>query len=142
MATTSIHERVLIGNRESTQASAVLSQLEHDEGVLAAGRDDDLSHLPPELGRILQQIIAAMATGRTITIGSVPEELTTSTAADLLGISRPTLMKKVAAGEIPAHRVGTHTRLRASDVSDYIRARRARQRAAFEELLAVEDDES
>jgi hypothetical protein len=47
----------------------------------------------------------------------------------------------VAAGEVPAHKVGTHTRLRAADVLELRRARIARQREAFTQLLALEDAE-
>ena len=72
-------------------------------------------------------------------MGSIPSELTTTTAAGMLGISRPTLMKLVHAGEIPAHKVGSHTRINADDVLAYREQIRNRQRAAFDELRAFED---
>ncbi len=61
-------------------------------------------------------------------------------AAEILGISRPTLMKMVKEGTIPASRVGTHTRLQTDDVLSKLRERRERERAAFEALRALEDD--
>lgn len=82
-----------------------------------------------------------MARGGTVTIGSVPEVLTTSAAAGILGISRPTLMKMINTGLIPSHKVGTHHRLRAEDVFAALRARRSRERAAFAELMELEGDE-
>lgn len=97
--------------------------------------------VPPEIGRLLQHVLDVMARGGTVTIGTVPEVLTTSTAAGILGISRPTLMKMIKEGSIPSHMVGTHHRLTAEDVRAALRARRARERAAFEELMELEGDE-
>ncbi|HZK04577.1 MAG TPA: helix-turn-helix domain-containing protein [Actinomycetaceae bacterium] len=74
-----------------------------------------------------------------MTIGTLPKELTTTTAAGILGVSRPTLMKMIGRGEIPAHKVGTHSRLFSRDVLEFRRAQREDARKAFEELRELED---
>ena len=99
------------------------------------------SAVPPELASILTEVIRIVAAGGTVTLGSIPDELTTTNAADMLDISRPTLMKLIQSGEIPAHKVGSHTRLKANDVLAYRERMREQQRAAFRELRAFEDDE-
>lgn len=141
-ATGMVASRVMASDRQARLAGDVLAQLEGSGGVLAVERDGHrVVAIPAEVGKLLQHVLDVMARGGTVTIGSVPEVLTTSTAANILGVSRPTLMKMINRGAIPSHMVGTHHRLRAEDVFAALRARRARERAAFEELLKLEGDE-
>lgn len=96
--------------------------------------------LPAGLAHIIDQVIEAVAGGRSVTIGMLPEELTTTAAADVLGVSRPTLMKMITSGEVAAHKVGSHHRLRRDDVLVAKKARLIRQRQALEELRRLEDE--
>ena len=134
--------RVMATAREARLARDVLDQLEGPDGALAVERDGRRAvAVPPEVGKLLQHVLDVMARGGTVTIGAVPEVLTTSAAAGILGISRPTLMKMINESAIPSHMVGTHHRLKADDVFAALRARRARERAAFAELMELEGDE-
>lgn len=94
---------------------------------------------PAELAAVLAEVVRIV--GGTVTIGSMPDELTTIAAADLLGISRPTLMTLVRDGRIAAHTVGTHTRLDTADVLAYRDRLREQQRTAFQELRDFEEAE-
>jgi excisionase family DNA binding protein len=96
--------------------------------------------VPEELSAIIAQVVDAVARGHVVTVSAMPEELSTTAAAQLLGVSRPTPMRKVNSGEIPSHKVGSHTRLLTADVLNEQHARRRRQLAAFNELRALEDD--
>jgi len=134
--------RLLTTEREAQQARGVVGALQGPEGFLLVGREGaPARQLPDDLGVLLQHVLEAVASGSSVTVSAIPPELTTSSAASILGVSRPTLMKMIRDEAIPAHMVGTHTRLKASDVLAARRARRARERAAFEELLKLEDDE-
>ncbi|WP_260684570.1 helix-turn-helix domain-containing protein [Rhodococcus sp. KBS0724] len=77
------------------------------------------SAVPPELANILTEAIRIIAAGGTVTLGSIPDELTTTNAADMLDISRPTLRKLIQSRQIPAHKVGSHTRLKTDEGLDY-----------------------
>ncbi len=58
----------------------------------------------------------------------------------LLGVSRPTLMKLVNGGNVPAHKVGSHTRLNPRDVLRLQELRRIERATAFA-ALRVWDEE-
>ncbi len=133
------NSRLMATPREMSLARDVLKHLEGPQGSLVVKRaDSSVVEVPPEIGRLLQHVLSVMARGGTVTVGSVPEVVTTSAAAEILGISRPTLMKMIRGGEIPSHKVGTHHRLKSEDVFEALRMRRARERAAFERLLELE----
>lgn len=99
--------------------------------------------LETDIQRMLLQTLESVASSGEVTIGRIPEELTSTTAADLLGVSRPTLMKWVRQGEIDSFKVGSHTRFHRKEVLQ-LKARRAEERkTAFDELRSAtaENDE-
>ncbi|HEY5855391.1 MAG TPA: helix-turn-helix domain-containing protein [Aldersonia sp.] len=119
-------------------------EVEQARAVSSAGTanvaDDLTAAMPAELASVISQVIGVLAQGGTVTVGCVPSELTTTTAAKMLDISRPTLMKLVRDGQIPSHKVGSHTRLRSKDVIDYRARLREQERQAFDDLRAFEDE--
>ncbi len=140
MATVVAPGRLLTTDRDAALAANVLNELDGPDGSLAVQRPGAAPReLPREVGVLLQQVLEGVASGHEVSVSAVPRELTTSTAANLMGISRPTLMKMVDRGEIPAHKVGTHTRLESADVFAFLRAQQERRRAAFDELRELLD---
>lgn len=134
------HDRVMTTGEEAELASQVLRDLRGSEGALnVERRGERVGALPAPIGQILQHVLEVMARGGTVTVSAVPAELTTSAAASILRVSRPTLMKLIRDGEIAAHKVGSHHRLMADDVFALRRERRARERAAFDELRELDD---
>jgi excisionase family DNA binding protein len=84
-------------------------------------RLDDLE-LPASVGRALSRILHEVSEGHSVVIDTVgPEdpELTTTQAARLLGMSRPTLINLLKDGAIPFRLVGSHRRVALSDVLAY-----------------------
>lgn len=105
----------------------------------AAGGTENTIEVPAELGALLRKVVQTLADGGSVTLQTLPSELTTTVAAAELGVSRPTLVRMIRDGEIPAHKVGSHHRLKLADVQEFRRVRLERQRAAFEELRRLED---
>ncbi|WP_203580808.1 helix-turn-helix domain-containing protein [Microbacterium hibisci] len=108
------------------------------EFVLAAG-GASAADLSPELNSFLVQVLRGLARGR-VSVSTLPEELTTTVAAELVGVSRPTLMKLVRSGELPSRSVGSHTRLATADVLALRRRRAQERREALEALRALDDE--
>ena len=96
--------------------------------------------LPEELYEVLKDVVGALSQGLAITVAPQHTVLTTSQAADILGISRPTLVRLLEAGDIPFDKPGRHRRIRLRDVLAYQeRARRGRA-AGLDEMVRVSED--
>lgn len=88
--------------------------------------------IPGEVYRVLRQVIEAMSQGLAVTVAPQAQTLTTQQAADLLGVSRPTLVKLLDQGRIPFERNVTHRRVLLRDLLAYREQRRREQYAALE----------
>jgi excisionase family DNA binding protein len=92
--------------------------------------------IPGAAIRFLYHILTQMARGNAVTIIPVHAELTTQEAADLLGVSRPFLIKLLKEGKLPFHKVGSHRRIRYSELQKYQKQMRGETRKALDELVS------
>jgi excisionase family DNA binding protein len=92
--------------------------------------------IPASAFQVLADAVDEMAKGHAIRITAHEEEVSTQRAADLLNVSRPYLIGLLEKGEIPFRKVGTHRRLRLSDVLAYKARSDADAERAFRELMA------
>jgi excisionase family DNA binding protein len=74
--------------------------------------------LPAHLSQFMASVLNTIAAGGDLQVRSMPDELSTTVAAELLGVSRPTLMKMIREGRVPSHMVGSHHRLRWGDIAE------------------------
>lgn len=66
--------------------------------------------------------------------------LSTSEAADIVGVSRPTLVRLLESGEIPFEQPGRHRRVRLADVLAYRERARRQRSAALDQMVADAED--
>lgn len=96
--------------------------------------------LPAAAVRLLGALLTELAKGNAVTLMPHHAELTTQEAADLLNVSRPFLVSLLESGQLPHHKVGTHRRVRFSDLIAFKRRRDAESETALRELTALSQD--
>ena len=105
--------------------------------VVGAPEDETLV-IPASAVKMLVGILDEMKRGNTVTLTPVRAELTTQEAADMLNISRPSLIQMLDEGKIEYRKVGTHRRVRFESVMAYKRRVHAERIAALNELAAYD----
>ena len=68
---------------------------------------------------LLEQILKSMSEGIPISIVPIATEVTTQKAAEIIGCSRPHLVKLLETGEIEFVKVGKHRRINIDDIYKY-----------------------
>lgn len=105
--------------RLARQSSRRLAPFLNRKLTVRIADTDEQVELPAVAVRLLVDLLSAMAEGNAVTLIPIHAELTTQQAADLLGVSRPFLIKQLDEGVIPYRRVGTHRRILFSELMRY-----------------------
>jgi excisionase family DNA binding protein len=92
--------------------------------------------LPQEALRGFLEILAQLANGNAVTVVPVHAEFTTQQAAEFLNVSRPFLIALLEEKKIPFRNVGTHRRIRFTDLQAYKAADDRERERVLAELAA------
>lgn len=101
-------------NQAQAEAKKLLGD-SNETAVTLTVSGNESQEIGDALSQVIQQVLHALAQGQRIEIQTSPQYLTTTMAARRIGISRPTLMKAIRSGELPAFKVGSHFRIRTGD---------------------------
>jgi excisionase family DNA binding protein len=123
---------------EQSLARAALQQAGHHPRL--STEDGTLVDVPASVTDALAEVLEAAADGERALVLRVSEDLTTAQAAAVLGVSRPTVVRLIDAGKLPAQVVGTHRRVALSDVIAYREASASKRRAALDRMAQQAQD--
>ena len=96
--------------------------------------------LPAATVEVLQQALTLERQGKRFILVTEDEVVSPERAAELLHISRPTLLKQLDGGELPFHYVGTHRRITMADLLEYKRQRQEKGKAALQTMVELAED--
>lgn len=108
---------------------------------LAGPDDHDRVELTEQVSTILKQVVAALNKGQEISVLVRDQEISTQQAAEILGVSRPTVVRLVEDGELAAHIPGAERRkLLLADILAYREELYARRNQFITESSGAYDD--
>lgn len=117
-------------------AEQLVRQLETSTTLSVGGQTIALS---AEARDALGQILALVAAGTAVEVKPVTAWLTTSEAAAILHVSRPTLVQMLETGLIPYDQPGVHRRVSRAAIDTFLAERAEQRRAALDALAHAED---
>jgi excisionase family DNA binding protein len=88
----------------------------------------------------LLAILDEMAKGHAVLVVPVQAEMSTFEAAELLGVSRPFLIRLLEKGDIPYRVVGKHRRVPFEELIAYKETTQRRRDKALTEMTAADDE--
>ncbi|CAA9569292.1 MAG: hypothetical protein AVDCRST_MAG88-2188 [uncultured Thermomicrobiales bacterium] len=139
MAATIERDTVIPERDELHAYRRVVAAFERPDARLV-GPEGAETAIPPGLAQLMRTAARLLAANQVVLVSALDRHLTTGQAADLLGVSRPTLVKLLEAGAIPHRRVGRHRRVDFADVLAYRERARREGRAHARELTRAGEE--
>ena len=128
-----VDDAILIQPQDTGGIHSVSQILRRGSPTLV-GLQGEHATLPAPLYDLLKAIVQNLEDGRALVLMPEDRQLTTQRAAEMLGMSRPYLIRLLDAGEMPYHLVGKHRRIALRDVLAYAKRRAEGRRAALDTM--------
>jgi excisionase family DNA binding protein len=94
--------------------------------------------IPTSALKLFIEVLTQLGQGNGVSITPIHAELTTQEAADLLNMSRPTLIKLLDTNALPHSRKGNRRKIAFVDVINYKNAQDEKRLAALDELSELD----
>lgn len=120
--------------------AAVLDQLRMDSPEIEIEETNERIKIPLNALKLLAEILRVTGQGKPISIVPVATEMTTQAAADLLGCSRPHLVKLLEEGEIEFTKIGKHRRVKFEDVVAYKKQMKQKQKDLIIQIMQADEE--
>ncbi|MDD4159101.1 MAG: helix-turn-helix domain-containing protein, partial [Proteiniphilum sp.] len=117
-----------------------IEQLKTDQVEIEIEETREKIVLPKKALNLLGEILKAMSQGKPISIVPLATEVTTQSAAELLGCSRPYLVKLLEEGKIEYTKIGKHRRIKYEDVIDYKQKMKEEQKQRLIDMMHADED--
>lgn len=120
--------------------SSILPQLRTDSAEIEIEETKEKIVLPKRALQLLETVLKAMSEGKPISIVPIATEVTTQKAAELLGCSRPHLIKLLETGKINFTKVGKHRRIMFEDVVKFRQEMKQEQKKLLIEMMSSDEE--
>ncbi len=126
---------------ESYNALAeVLEQVHTKNPEIEIEETQEKIRIPLKALKLLAKILKVTSQGKLISIIPVATEMTTQAAAELLGCSRPHLVKLLEEGKIEFTKIGKHRRVKYEDIIAYKKRMKAKQKELLIKIMASDEE--
>lgn len=120
--------------------ASVIEQLDSGQPEIEIEETAEKIKIPLPALKLLGDILKAMGEGKMISIVPVATEVTTQAAAEILGCSRPHLVKLLEEGKIAFTKVGKHRRIKFDDIVNYRQKMKQQQKQHIIDIMNSDEE--
>lgn len=120
--------------------ASVIEQLNSEQPEIEIEETSEKIKIPLNALRLLGDILKAMGQGKLISIVPIATEITTQAAAEILGCSRPHLVKLLQNGKIAFTKVGKHRRIKFDDIAAYKKQMKEQQKQKIIDIMNSDEE--
>ena len=120
--------------------AAVIRELKSNNPEIEIEETQERIKIPLSALKLLGEILEAMSKGKPFSLVPIATEVTTQKAAEILGCSRPHLVKLLESGEIEFTKVGKHRRVKFEDVMQYKKKMKSTQKNHLIDMMQSDED--
>jgi excisionase family DNA binding protein len=120
--------------------ASAIEQLTSEQPEIEIEETSEKIKIPLSALKLLGDILKAMAQGKLISLVPVATEVTTQAAAEILGCSRPYLVKLLEDGKITFTKVGKHRRIKFDDIMKYRKEMKEQQKQNIIDIMNLDEE--
>ena len=134
-------EEQQIAMQSYSALASVLTQLKEEKNPeIEIEETKERIKIPLTVLRLVAQILKTMSEGKPFSLVPLAPEVTTQKAAEILGCSRPHLVKLLEEGVIPFTKVGKHRRIKFDDVIKYRKRMKEKQKQHLINIMKSDEE--
>lgn len=119
---------------------SVIGQLKSENPEIEIEETQERFKIPLSALIFLKDILKTMGDGKPFSLVPIATEVTTQKAAEILGCSRPHLVKLLEEGKMQFTKVGRHRRVRFDEVMNYRKKMKDEQKRKIIEIMSLDED--
>jgi excisionase family DNA binding protein len=120
--------------------TSVIEQLNSEQPEIEIEETSEKIKIPLSALKLLGDILKAMGQGKLISLVPIATEITTQSAAEILGCSRPHLVKLLEDGKIAFTKVGKHRRIKFDDIMAYTKQMKEQQKQHIIDIMNLDEE--
>ena len=120
--------------------SELLSEITSDFPEIEVQETGKRIKIPLSALKLMNEILKAMSKGQPISIVPIAAEVTTQKAAEILGCSRPHVVKLLEEGKLPYTKVGKHRRVKFEALQSYKQKMKAEQKQRLIKMMEADEE--
>lgn len=129
-----------IASKSYSALASVIEQIKSEQPDIEIEETNEKIKIPLSALKLLGDVLKAMGQGKMFSIVPIATEVTTQAAAEMLGCSRPHLVKLLEEGKIAFTKIGKHRRIKFDDVMKYKQRLKEQQKQNIIDIMNFDEE--